>query len=170
MTSFQGYEIVPAEGMVRHSRTTIRITVSAKKVCLSEPLIRALKNPSHIAFFRGVGENEGKMIIASAREEDDTEKIQITPDRKKVYFWNSDFVSMCGEMMKKYAGGTFKRGTFFSIAGLPLDDEEYEVPALVFDFKEAVEHLVKSPGNSKRFAGKKPHPAFNMPRGYTGMM
>ena len=61
MTSFQGYEIVPAEGMVRHSRTTIRITVSAKKVCLSEPLIRALKNPSHIAFFRGVGENEGKM-------------------------------------------------------------------------------------------------------------
>lgn len=87
-----------------------------------------------------------------------------------MYFWNSDFVSMCGEMMKKYAGGTFKLGTFFSIAGVPLDDEEYEVPAFVFDFKEAVEHLVKSPGNSKRFAGKKPHPAFNMPRGYTGMM
>ena len=168
MTTFQGFEIVPTEGMVRHSRTTIRITVSAKKVCLSEALIRALEKPSHIAFFRGVGENEGKMIIAAAREEDDTEKILITPDRKKVYFWNSNFVSMCGEMLKKYAGGTFKRGTFYSIAGVPL--EEYEVPAFVFDFKEAEEHLVKSPGNSKRFAGKKPLPAFNMPRGYQSMM
>lgn len=98
------------------------------------------------------------MIIAAACEDD--EKIQITPDRKKVYFWNSDFVSMCGEMLKKYAGGTFKRGTFFSIAGVSF--EEYEVPAFVFDFKEAVEHMVKSPGNSKRYAGKKPHPTFNM--------
>ena len=31
MTSFQGYEVVPAEGMVRHGRTTVRITVSAKR-------------------------------------------------------------------------------------------------------------------------------------------
>ena len=57
MTSFQGYEVVPAEGMARHGRTTVRITVSAKKVCLSRPLIKALKNPSHIVFYRGVGEN-----------------------------------------------------------------------------------------------------------------
>ena len=123
MTSFQGYEVVPAEGMVRHGRTTVRITVSAKKVCLSRPLIKALKNPSHIVFYHGVGENEGKIIITAAREDDDTEKILITPDRKSVYFWKSDFVSMCVKMVQKYAGGAFKRGTFYSVAGLPFDDE-----------------------------------------------
>ena len=87
----------------------------------------------------------------------------ITPDRKSVYFWKSDFVSMCVMMVQKYAGGAFKRGTFYSVAGLPLDDE-----AFVFDFREAAEHIVKNTGhNGKKQAA---HPAFNMPRGYTGMM
>ena len=163
MTSFQGYEVVPAEGMARHGRTTVRIIVSAKKVCLSRPLIKALKNPSHIVFYHGVGENEGKIIITAAREDDDTEKILITPDRKSVYFWKSDFVSMCVKMVQKYAGGAFKRGTFYSVAGLPLDDE-----AFVFDFREAAEHIVKNTGyNGKKQAA---HPAFNMPRGYQAMM
>ena len=170
MTNFQGYEVVPAEGMVQHGRTTIRITVSAKKVCLSRPLIKALKNPSHIAFFRGIGENEGKIIIAAAREEDDTEKILITPDRKNVYFWKSDFVSMCVKMVQKYAGGAFKRGTFFSVAGLPYDEEGLD--AFVFDFREAAEHIVKNTGYNGRHDSKKQvaHPAFNMPRGYQAMM
>ena len=152
--------------MVRHGRTIIRITVSAKKVCLSRPLIKALKNPSHIVFYRGVGENEGKVIIAATREDDDTEKILITPDRKNVYFWKSDFVSMCVKMVQKYAGGTFKRGTFYSVAGLPFDDEGFD--AFVFDFREAAEHIVKNTGyNGRKQAA---HPAFNMPRGYQAMM
>ena len=165
MTSFQGYEIVPAEGLARHSRSIIRITVSAKKVCLSEPLIRGINNPSHIVFYRGVGENEGKIIIAAAPDEEDPERIPITGDRKKVFFYNNDFVSMCGRILKKYTGETFKRGAFFSIIGERLEEED----AFVFDFSQAVEHLVKSPGYNGRMK-KVSHPAFNVPRGYTGMM
>ena len=83
-----------------------------------------------------------------------------------MYFWKSDFVSMCVKMVQKYAGGAFKRGTFYSVAGLPLDDEAFD--AFVFDFREAAEHIVKNTGyNGKKQAA---HPAFNMPRGYTGMM
>ena len=165
MTSFQGYEVVPAEGMARHSRSIIRITVSAKKVCLSEPLIRGMNNPSHIVFYRGVGENEGKIIIAAAPDEEDPERISISGDRKKVFFYNNDFVSMCGRILMKYTGETFKRGAFFSIMGERLEEED----AFVFDFSQAVEHLVKSPGYNGRMK-KVAHPAFNVPRGYTGMM
>ena len=167
MNSYQGFEVVPAEGMARHSRSIIRITVSSKKVCLSDPLIRAMKNPSHIVFYRGVGENEGKLIIAAAPDEDDPERIPITGDRKKVFFYNNDFVTMCGKILQKYAGRTFKRGAFFSIMGERVEED---LDAFVFDFREAVEHIVKSPGYNGRMK-KVAHPQpFNMARGYQSMM
>ena len=110
--------------------------------------------------------------------------------RKKIEFFNSGFVSMCLDMLRKYAGASLKRGIYFSIAGMRLDapevqaenDEGERTPAFVFDFREASEHYVKaSPRNSFQ-SGHAPgpqtcgstvvqHPSgFNMPRNYTAMM
>ena len=47
MISFKGFEIVPATGMFSTGVKQIRITVSAKKVGLSEQLLDALKHPAY---------------------------------------------------------------------------------------------------------------------------
>ena len=98
---------------------------------------------------------------------------------------------MCLEMLKKYSEGSFKRGTYYSISGVRMDDpgtsanpeDGGQTPAFVFDFREASEHCVKtSPRNSFKTAGLSAgtqaagsmvvqHPAgFNMPRNYTARM
>ena len=189
MINFAGFEIVPAEGMLSKGWSNIRITVSSKKVGLSGPLLDGLDHPSFISLHRGVGENEGKLIIVAAENAETPGGIRIDSDRKKVEFFNSGFVSMCLEMLKKYSEGSFKRGTYFSIAGVKMDDpgrkpeDGDHAPAFVFDFREAVEHCVKaSPRNSFHSVGTQnaqaaagstvvQHPAgFNMPRGYTARM
>ena len=190
MINFAGFEIVPAEGMLSKGWGNIRITVSAKKVGLSGSLLDGLKHPSFISLHRGVGENEGKLIIAPAENAEEPGGIRIDPDRKKVEFFNSGFVSLCLDMLRKYAGATLKRGTYFSVVGVRLDgpevqaetDEDEYTPAFVFDFREASEHCVKaSPRNSFQ-SGHAPgaqasgstvvqHPSgFNMPRNYAARM
>ena len=98
---------------------------------------------------------------------------------------------MCLEMLKKYSEGSFKRGTYYSISGVRMDDpgtsanpkDGGQTPAFVFDFREASEHCVKaSPRNSFKTAGLSAgtqaagstvvqHPTgFNMPRNYTARM
>ena len=190
MINFAGFEVVPAEGMLSKGWSNIRITVSAKKVGLSSSLIDGLGHPSFISLHRGVGENEGKLIIVAAENAETPGGIRIDSDRKKIEFFNSGFVSMCLDMLRKYAGASLKRGIYFSIAGMRLDapevqaenDEGERTPAFVFDFREASEHYVKaSPRNSFQ-SGHAPgpqaggstvvqHPSgFNMPRNYTARM
>ena len=130
MISFKGFEIVPAAGMFSTGVKQIRMTVSAKKVGLSEQLLDALEHPAFISFHRGVNENEGKMIIAATEQNGETGEIQIDPGRKYAAFYNCDFVSLCDEMIQKYANGSFKRGTYFSIVGTKMDDSA----AVIFDF------------------------------------
>ena len=139
MISFKGFEIVPATGMFSTGVKQIRITVSAKKVGLSEQLLDALKHPAYISFHRGVGENEGKMIVAAAEHTGEPSEIQIEPGRKYAAFYNCDFVAMCDEMIRTYAKGAFRKGTYFSVAGSKMDEDG----AVMFDFHNAEEHCVK---------------------------
>lgn len=131
MISFKGFEIVPAAGMFSTGVKQIRMTVSAKKVGLSEQLLDALNHPEYIAFHRGVGENEGKMIIAAIEHNGDTGEIQLDSHRKYASFYNCEFVSMCDEMIRSYANGSFKKGTYFSINGTRMEEDG----AVIFDFR-----------------------------------
>ena len=165
MISFKGFEVVPASGMFSTGVKQIRMTVSAKKVGLSEQLLDALKHPAYISFHRGVGENEGKMIIAATENTGDAGEIQIDPGRKYASFYNCDFVSMCDVMIQTYAGGSFKRGTYFSINGAKMEEEG----AVIFDFRNAEEHCVKvnrgSAAQQRTGAGSFPIPnrVYSMP-------
>lgn len=138
MSSFKGFEVVPITDFGCSGWSMIRITVSAMKVGLSKPLIEAMGNPEHITFHRGVGENEGKMIIAAAEQSEEQGQIHINLANKKISFCNSEFSESCAEMVKTYAGGNFGKGTYYSIGGSKIEDG-----AFVFDFHDAMEHNVK---------------------------
>ena len=169
MINFSGFEIVPADGMLTHGPGAIRITVSAKKVALSGPLIRALKNPEYISFHWGVGENEGKIIIAAADEEDAAStRIQINSDNG-VFFYSSDFVDRCCDMLKHMKNANFGYGTFYSIMGKRVDDE---TEAYIFDLRNAQERCVKNAGYSRSTKKQTKNTitlmstGFNYPMGY----
>lgn len=145
MSKFKGFEIVPAATFGCPGWSAIRITVSAKKVGLSRPLIDALGRPSSITFHKGIGENEGRMIIAAAEDAEEQNQIHINLENKKICFTESEFAAICAEMVQTYGRGSFKKGSYYSISGTKVDDDAY-----VFDFRDAVEHYVKvgSYGNS----------------------
>ncbi len=145
MSKFKGFEIVPAATFGCPGWSAIRITVSAKKVGLSRPLIDALGRPSSITFHKGIGENEGRMIIAAAEDAEEQNQIHINLENKKICFTESEFAAICAEMVQTYGHGSFKKGSYYSISGTKVDDGAY-----VFDFRDAVEHYVKvgSYGNS----------------------
>ena len=138
MSKFKGFEVVPATTFGCSNWSAIRITVSAKKVGLSRPLIDAMGAPTSITVHRGVGENEGMMIIAAAESADDQGQIHINLDNKKICFSDSVFAESCADMIQTYGGGSFKKGTYYSINGTKVDEGAY-----VFNFREAVEHNVK---------------------------
>lgn len=137
MSKFKGFEVVPAATFGCSDWSAVRITVSAKKVGLSKPLVDAMGAPSNITFHKGVGENEGKMIIAVAEDAEEQDQIRINPENKKISFSDSGFADICAGMIQAY-GGSFKKGTYYSISGTKVDEGAY-----VFDFREAVEHNVK---------------------------
>lgn len=138
MSKFKGFEIVPATTFGSSGWSAVRITVSAKKVGLSRPLIDALGRPSSITFHKGVGENEGRMIIAAAEDAGEQNQIRINLENKKICFSESEFAAICAEMVQAYGRGSFKKGTYYSISGTKVDDGAY-----VFDFRDALEHNVK---------------------------
>lgn len=138
MSKFKGFEIVPAATFGCPGWSAIRITVSAKKVGLSRPLIDALGRPSSITFHKGIGENEGRMIIAAAEDAEEQNQIHINLENKKICFTESEFAAICAEMVQTYGRGSFKKGSYYSISGTKVDDDAY-----VFDFRDAVEHYVK---------------------------
>jgi len=145
MSKFKGFEIVPAATFGCPGWSAIRITVSAKKVGLSRPLIDALGRPSSITFHKGIGENDGRMIIAAAEDAEEQNQIHINLENKKICFTESEFAAICAEMVQTYGRGSFKKGSYYSISGTKVDDGAY-----VFDFRDAMEHSVKvgSYGNS----------------------
>lgn len=163
MSVFAGYEIIPSAGLISSGSGQIRMTVSAKRVGLSERLLETLGKPSYISFHRGIAENAGKLIISAAEEGDGPGNVEINPEKRKVAFNYSEFVAMCGTMLRDHANGAFKRGTFYSIAGKKMGENA----AVVFDFRNAVEHCVNA---QKRIETKQP--GFNMPRtkGFDGTM
>lgn len=134
MSKFEGFEIVSAASLGYSSGGTIKITVSNRKVTLPKTLIVAMGKPTHIGLHRGTGENEGKIIIAVA----DDSGVQINLEKKRVCFSNSGFTDVCSKMIQTYAHGSFRRGTYFSISGVKLDEGVF-----VFDFRNAREHNVR---------------------------
>ncbi len=138
MNTYKGFEVVPISDFGCAGWSQVRITVSSFRVGLSRHLIAAMGNPSYITFHRGVGENEGKMIIAAAENTGEQGQIHINLDSKKIIFSKSEFSESCAEMVQTYANGSFSKGTYYSIGGAKIDDA-----AFVFDFHEAMEHTVK---------------------------
>lgn len=166
MSDFKGFEVVPATDFGYSGWSKIRITVSAIKVGLSKPLIEAMGNPSYITFYRGVGENEGKLIISATEQSEEQGQIHINPSSKKISFCNSEFTESCVDMVKTYAGDNFRKGTYYCIEGTKVDDDAY-----VFDFHNAIEHNVRMSrhGASENTATTQRTTAFPMPDRLTSM-
>jgi hypothetical protein len=76
--------------------------------------------------------------LAAAESADEQGQIHINLDNKKICFSDSVFAESCAEMIQTYGGGSFKKGTYYSINGTKVDEGAY-----VFNFREAVEHNVK---------------------------
>ena len=133
MSKFEGFEIVPAASLGNSRGDGIRITVSAMRVTLTKALIEAMGSPTSISFHKGVGVNEGKIIIAAEES-----SIRINLEKKRICFSHSEFSDACVEMIQAYAHGGFRKGTYYSISGIKIGDS-----AFVFDFRNAMEHNVR---------------------------
>lgn len=133
MSKFEGFEVVPTASLGSSHGDAIKITVSAVRVSIPKALIVAMGNPSNIAFHRGVGENEGRIIIAA-----DDSGIRLDLGKKKISFSHSEFSDTCVKMIQTYVHGSFRRGSYYSISGVKISEGAY-----IFDFRNAMEHNVR---------------------------
>ena len=67
--------------------------------------------------------------------------------RKRISFYNRDFAALCKEMIRKYGGGKFSKGIFFTVKGKKTSDGAVE-----FDFRDVMYREVTSYKGSKKKA------------------
>ena len=68
-------------------------------------------------------------------------------DRKRISFYNRDFAALCKEMIRKYGGGKFSKGIFFTVKGKKTPDGAVE-----FNFRDVMYREVTSYKGSKKNA------------------
>ena len=73
---------------------------------------------------KGIGENEGRMIIAATEDAEEQNQIHINLENKKICFTESEFAAICAEMVQTYGRGSFKKGSYYSISGTKVDRPE----------------------------------------------
>ena len=137
----------------------LHLTVSENRVGLHMPVFDALGRPDGIVIHRGVRANEGRLTVEAVEYNEDDPRDEIIPidyERKKIDFFNRDFVEACKDMIRKYGNGEFSRGVFFTVKGV----KESET-TVMFDFRIVTSRQVsavlkpkKRPANS-RITGKR---------------
>ena len=137
----------------------LRLTVSENRVGLYMPVLDALGRPDGIIIHRGINGNEGKLVIEAAEYDPDNPDDGVVPidyERKKIDFYSKDFVEACKEMIRKYGGGEFSRGIFYTVKGTRDGDD-----AIMFDFRIVASRVVSAVQKPKkraangRIAGKR---------------
>lgn len=137
----------------------LRLTVSENRVGLYMPVLDALGRPDGIIIHRGINGNEGKLVIEAAEYDPDNPDEGVVPidyERKKIDFYSKDFVEVCKELIRKYGGGEFSRGIFYTVKGVRDSDD-----AIMFDFRIVASRVVSAVQKPKkrtangRIAGKR---------------
>ena len=139
------YEPVAFPGVGNPSAGMLCMTVSENRVGLRMPVLDALDRPDRIQIHRGVGKKEGYLAIEGTEEISGS--VPINYDRKRISFYNRDFAALCKEMIRKYGGGKFSKGIFFTVKGKKTSDGAVE-----FDFRDVMYREVTSYKGSKKNA------------------
>ena len=160
------YEVlrIPNEGSSHAGM--ICLIVSTNRVGLYMSVLEALGKPEGIMIYRGINHNEGKLIIEAADDVNKAGAIPINYDRKRISFYNREFLGICKGMIREYVGGEFTRGIFYTVKGVPEGDD-----MILFDFHRAMYRTVKvatkknartarkaMSKNKRKEAGKNNHP------------
>ena len=133
----EDYEVLMIANMSKPFIGMLRLTVSEDRIGLYKPVLETIGNPNYIKFQRGVNANAGKLVLEAA-EEDEPGAIHMDYDRKKFSFFSRDFIEMCKDMVRKYAGGEFAGGVYYAVKGTLQDGGR-----VVFDFHVVEYHQVK---------------------------
>jgi hypothetical protein len=131
------YEPVAFPSVGNQSAGMLCMTVSENRVGLRMPVLDALDRPDRIQIHRGVGKKEGYLAIEGTEEISGS--VPINYDRKRISFYNRDFAALCKEMIRKYGGGKFSKGIFFTVKGKKTSDGAVE-----FDFRDVMYREVTS--------------------------
>lgn len=112
------------------------ITVSSERVGLQNEVLACLENPERNVIRKGVRSNAGTLMI-EAVEKEKNGSIQIDYEKRKIGFYDKDFVGMCKGMIRQYAHGDFMPGVVYRIKGIRQEN------TVIFDFRKAVRRQVK---------------------------
>ena len=126
----------------------LRLTVSETRVGLYMPVLDALGRPDGIIIHRGINGNEGKLVIEAAEYDPDDPNSGVIPldyGRKKIDFYNREFVETCKEMIRRYGRGEFTRGIYFTVKGV----REGET-TIMFDFSIVASRVVSAVDKPKK--------------------
>lgn len=144
------YEILHIPNSQLPNIGLLHLTVSENRVGLRMTVLDALGRPDGIIIRRGIKANEGKLVIEAAEYDPDNYYDGVIPidyERTRIGFHNKDFVETCKEMIRRYGGGEFTRGIFYTVKGVRESDE-----AIVFDFRIVASRTVKAAKPKKRSA------------------
>lgn len=153
------YEVLRIPNGRNPNMGLLHLTVSERRVGLRIPVLNALGRPDGIVIHRGIKANEGKLIIEAADYDEDNpidEIIFIDYERKKIDFFNRDFVEICKEMIRKYGRGEFTKGVYFTVKGVQESEN-----IIMFDFHIVSSHIVtavqkpKKRGANSKTTGKR---------------
>ena len=128
----------------------LHLTVSENRVGLYMTVLDALGRPDGIIIHRGINGNEGKLVIEAAEYDPDNPDDGVAPidyERKKIDFYSKDFVEACKDMIRKYGGGEFSRGIFYTVKGTRDGDN-----AIMFDFRNVASRVVSAVQKPKKRA------------------
>ena len=112
------------------------ITVSSERVGLQNEVLACLGDPERIVIRKGVRSSAGTLMIEAVVEEENG-SIEIDYEKKRIGFYDKDFVEMCKGMIRQYAHGDFMPGVVYSIKGNRQEN------TVIFDFHKVVKRQVK---------------------------
>ena len=148
--TLKDYEILHIPSSQLPNIGLLHLTVSENRVGLRMTVLDALGRPDGIIIRRGIKANEGKLVVEAAEYDPDNFYDGVIPidyERKKIGFHNKDFVDACKEMIRRYGGGEFTRGIYYTVKGVREGEE-----AIVFDFRVVASRTVKAAKPKKRSA------------------
>ena len=133
------YEIVRVANVGNPMAGKPYLTISCNRVGIQKETLMTIGNPEYIMICKGIRKNAGKLVIEPAGADEDG-AVPINYDRKKLGFFDRNFVEMCKDLIRTYSKGEFASGTFYSVKG------EKSGSALVFDFHKTTVRIVNKTG------------------------
>ncbi len=102
-------------------------------------VLMALGKPEYIIIRKGIRSNAGTIVI-EAVEERTNGSMFVDYSRKKLSFYDRNFVEMCKSLVIEYSKGAFTPGVFYCIKG------EQQENTVIFDFHKTTMRIVKGKG------------------------